>query len=273
MKYTVLGSRGFIGSHLVHWLQSNAISYWAPTRDEDVFTRALGHVIYCVGVTADFRSRPYDTVRAHVCGLLELLERAHFDSFLYLSTTRLYAGVERALEGATLRANPSRSDDLYNISKMLGECLCLSSGRTNIRIARLSNVYGFEFSSDTFLSSVLRDAVGRKHVSLRTSLLSEKDYVHIHDVVQMLPQIAANGRHTIYNVASGVNTPHWQILDMLQHLTTCVVDVAPKASTVSFPPISIERVRQEFLFNPTPILDLLPDLVRECQRRNVVISA
>ena len=78
--FTVLGASGYIGSRLVAHLQAQGHTVWAPTRgDTEVFARPLGHVIYCVGLTADFRTRPFDTVDAHVGLLAEVLRRAQFD--------------------------------------------------------------------------------------------------------------------------------------------------------------------------------------------------
>ena len=83
--FTVLGASGYIGSRLVAHLRAQGHTVWAPARgDAEVFTRPLGHVMYCVGLTADFRTRPFDTVDAHVGLLAEVLRRAQFDSLLYL---------------------------------------------------------------------------------------------------------------------------------------------------------------------------------------------
>ena len=71
----VIGGAGFIGSHLLAHLEKSGYECFAPARDDaSVFERELGHVIYCIGLTADFRQRPFDTVRAHVCFLAEVLE-------------------------------------------------------------------------------------------------------------------------------------------------------------------------------------------------------
>jgi nucleoside-diphosphate-sugar epimerase len=269
MSHTVLGASGFIGSHLVRWLESQRVACWTPGRGADVLARPLGHVIYCIGITADFRRRPYDTVRAHVCTLLDLLEKADFASLLYLSTTRLYAGLEDTHEDQPLRVNPSSADDLYNISKIMGESMCLSSGRANVRVVRLSNVYGKDISSENFLTSVLRDAVEHKKVVLRTSLDSEKDYVNVDDVVRLLPQIACSGRHRIYNVAAGVNATHRELVDVVERATGCRVEVAEGRATVRFPPVCIERVQQEFGFAPSRVLDSLSALIAEYKRRSL----
>lgn len=251
MNYTVLGASGFIGSHLVRWLESQGFACWAPGRGAEVLPRPLGHVIDCIGLTADWRHRPYDTVRAHVDTVLGLVEKADFESLLYLSTTRLYGGGEDTREEHDLRVNPSSWDDLYNISKIMGESICLNSARSNVRVARLSNVYGEDFSSENFLTSFLRDAVDRHEVVLRTSLNSQKDYVAVDDVVRLLPRIACSGQQRMYNVASGVNTSHRELAEVIAKATGCRIEVADESPTVYFPPISIERVRQEFGFSPS----------------------
>lgn len=267
MTYTVLGASGFIGSHLVRWLHSAAFDVWAPERGTPVSGRALGNVIYCIGVTADFRRRTYDTVRAHVGVLLDILDGVEFESLLYLSSTRVYRGLEAAQEGAWLRVNPLDPGDLYNLSKLMGESLCLSCGRPNVRVVRLSNVYGDDFSSENFLFTVLRDAVDRRRVVLRTTLDSEKDYVDVRDVVRLLPRIAAGGRCRVYNIASGVNTSNAQLMEILKRETACRVQVEEGAPALRFPRISIERVSTEFSFVPAQVLDSYPSLVAEYQRR------
>jgi len=267
MKYTVLGSSGFIGSHLVRWLESQGHDCHAPARGEDLSGRPLGHVIYCIGLTADWRGRQHDTVKAHVCALLEVLEKTDFESLLYLSTTRLYAGIEDTREGGNLRVNPLRTDDLYNVSKIMGESICLSSPRETIRVARLSNVFGDDFTSENFLTSVLRDAAEHNQVILRTSLDSAKDYVSVDDVVRLLPRIASAGRRRVYNVASGENTTHRELVDAIVKVTGCRIEVAEGSPTVSFPPILIERIREEFGFSPVRVADALPKLVAEYKRR------
>jgi len=114
---TVLGSSGFIGSHLVNKLRELNVSYYCPSREEDLTKKNLGDVIYCIGLTADFRSRPFDTVTAHVCKLLTILQECRFDSLLYLSSTRLYmyeSILTRAKEESGIITNSMRVSDLYN---------------------------------------------------------------------------------------------------------------------------------------------------------------
>lgn len=262
MRFTVLGASGFIGSHLAAHLRQAGHECLTPGRDgPPVPPGDLGHVIYCIGLTADFRTRPFDTVRAHVCLLADVLERAAFDSLLYLSSTRIYGNAGEAEEDRPLQVDPQNPSDLYNLTKITGESLCFACGRPNVRVARLSNVYGGDFGSDNFLSSVLRDALRQGRVVLQTALESAKDYVSIDDVVTLLAAIAQSGRQRLYNVASGINVSNGELLGRIRELTGCELEVSAQARTIAFPRISIERARREFDFSPSRVIDDLPRLV------------
>jgi nucleoside-diphosphate-sugar epimerase len=261
VKFTVLGASGFIGSHLVSALRRANHEVYAPSRSEaQIFEAALGHLIYCVGLTADFRSRPFDTVRAHVTLLAEVLERAHFDSLLYLSSTRVYAGSAAADEGQRISVDVSDPSDLYNVSKLAGEALCRSCGRSGVKVARLSNVVGYKPGSSDFLSSLIREACSGR-IELRSNPASSKDYILLEDVVTLLPKIASEGKSWLYNVAAGHNVTHDEIVRRLVDLTGCELVVEPRAPRLEFPCIDTARIRSEFDFQPGMVLNVLPQLV------------
>lgn len=257
MRFTVLGSSGFIGSHLLEQFRQSGHECLAPGRDDpSVFGEDLGHVIYCIGLTADFRSRPFDTVQAHVCYLSKILEHARFTSLLYLSSTRVYAGAARGDEEEALLAG-----DIYNVSKLTGEALCFSCENRRVRVARLSNVVGEDFASQNFIASLVREAVTSGRVALQTTLGSAKDYVVLKDVLDILPAIALYGRHRLYNVAGGRNISNYDWAEALEHACGCVVEEMPGAREVVFPAISVGRLEQEFNYSPSCALGALPALI------------
>ncbi len=258
---TIVGASGFIGSHLARRLKALGVEFEAIERNDAVPARNLGDIIYCIGVTADFRSRTFDTVEAHVCSLLRLLRNHQFDSLLYLSSARLYAANDSTDEQSALLVNPRHGEDLYNISKAMGESLALNCSRP-ARIARISNVYGPDFNSSNFPATILKQAVDQKRIVLQTTPDSVKDYISLEDVLHGLIQIARGGREQIYNVASGINVSHAELAQRLQTLTGCDIVVAPDAPTVKFPEINVERMRSEFNFTPSSVLDDLPRLVQ-----------
>lgn len=257
--FTVIGGRGFIGGHLVQHLKSLGHTCQVPARGE--WPAEPANVVYAAGLTGDFRQKPFETVRAHVSDLATLLEHGGFDSFLYLSSTRVYAGQERTVEDTSVLVNPADPEHLYNLSKLMGESLCFSTGRPTVRVARLSNVYGPELASPMFLDHIVRDSVDAGRVRVEAHRESAKDYIHIDDAVALLGRISLSGRRSIYNVASGVNVSNQTLLDRLQEITGCIVEFQRSADVVTYPPINTDRVRGEFGTVPRALLEELPKLV------------
>lgn len=268
-SYTVLGASGFLGSALVRSLRSKGANVLTPARTESLAGRQLGHVIYCIGLTADFRQRPFDTVKAHVSFLSDVLENSDFQSLLYLSSTRVYAGACVTQEDSPLTVTPGNASDLYNLSKLLGEALCLNCGKSNVRVARLSNVVGYDPGSGNFLMSLIAEALSGK-VRLGTALSSCKDYIDLDDVISLLPRIAQSGRKTLYNVASGQNMTHQEVCSVLQKTTGCLVEEIRGAVPQQFPGIDVQRIEEEFAFHASDPLLHVPQIIERWKDDSLV---
>ncbi|MFT0849972.1 NAD(P)-dependent oxidoreductase [Achromobacter sp. F4_2707] len=264
--FTILGSTGFIGTHLIQHLDHNGYEYRAPLKHEPLSSEALGHVIYCIGLTADFRKRPLDTVEAHVCVLRELLSKANFTSLTYLSSTRVYTGANNTQEHRPLTVNPNTPGDLYNLSKLMGESLCLHGGHPLARVARLSNIVGVRPDPDIFIDQLLEEGARTGHISLQTSLNSRKDYLHIDDTVQALLDIALSSAQGIINVASGQAVSNQEIMDMLTEHMGFSFEVAPNAPTWEFLPIDTTRLRSEFHLVPQTFQDYFPKFLQQYRK-------
>lgn len=249
-KVTIIGGRGYIGRHLAAHLRSSGVEVFIPERnDERIFESDLGDIIYAAGLTGNFRSRPFDTIEAHITLLSQLLKNSEFNSLLYLSSTRVYIHSKLAHETSPIYTVPDEPTDIFNLSKLTGECLALNFSQKKTRVARLSNVVGGSSASDTFIPSIIRDAKSG-HITLNSALTSNKDYIHVEDAVSMLALIAASGTKSIYNVASGVSIEHKEWMDAIQSKFGCSVSVSPNAPEIIFPDISISRFCEEFRFRP-----------------------
>ncbi len=89
MKFTVLGSNGFIGKNLVDYLSELGMDVYSPDiRKEDISKKDLGHVIYALG-ELNSQKNPLNVVESHVCVLNKLLQNSNFESLLYCSATRV----------------------------------------------------------------------------------------------------------------------------------------------------------------------------------------
>jgi len=267
VKAAVVGAAGFIGRHLTDHLRARGWEVLALGRGDDAWRGVdLGHVFYCAGLTADFRVRPFDTVDAHVTFTTQLLREARFDSFLYCSSTRVYAGAADAVETARLLVDPNQPGDLYNLSKLMGEAACLASPNPAARVARLSNVFGHDPGSDNFIASIVRDAVTTGQVRLATDPGSAKDYIAVEDVAVALERIALAGPSRLYNVAAGANTANADILAALAAASGCAVVTTQDSPLVEFPPIRVERLRALGVEARVSLLRQMPRLVTMMRR-------
>jgi nucleoside-diphosphate-sugar epimerase len=215
--FTVLGASGYVGESVVKYLKDKDYEVNTPARNDCLFAgKEMGHVLYCIGLTSDYATRPFDTVTAHIEVLNKVLQFGKFSSFVYLSSTRLYDGSDSTQEGTSLLLNPANPRHLYDFSKGAGEALCHQSERDNVRIARLSNVYGGSCRGDNLIHTLLSKMKLSQNIRLANNPLLERDYVHIDDVCEALISIALFGRHSIYNVASGRNQSNISLAKIIQ---------------------------------------------------------
>ncbi len=251
-RLTVFGGQGFVGRALRGELARRGLDLRVPDRDDIAPPPGgFGTLVWCIGLTADFRTRPFATATAHVGHLARVLEQGAHDRVVYLSSTRLYGGASSTAEDTPLTLRPENPSDLYNATKIAGEALVLSAPGAEGVVVRLSNVVGpGEWARDTFLGAITAQArAGR--IELQSAPGSAKDYLWIDDAARALADIALSGRQRIYNLASGRQTAHRDWTEALARHSGCAIAVADGAPDQGFPPIDIGRLAAEFGTPPT----------------------
>lgn len=244
-RFTILGAGGFIGSSLCGYLRQRGHDVIAPLRDADLPPDA-GHVIFAIGLTADFRTRPFATAEAHVGRLADVMQQGSFESFLYLSSTRVYQGAAATHETTPLTVSPLNPGHLYNLTKLAGEALVLNCGKQNTRVVRLSNIVGpGEAQRDTFLGSLCREAA-MGSIRLHSHATSAKDYLWIDEAVPLIEAICLHAKENIYNLASGFQLTHEDWTTSIASATAASLETDPNAPDAGFPPIDITRLSAEF---------------------------
>lgn len=216
-RYTVIGAGGFIGSRLVASLRQRGEDVYAPGRGEsDLFNRDLGRVFYCAGLTGDFMVRPFDTVEAHVGLLTQVLRDARFERLIYLSSTRLYdsLGARGGHESDVLEFDVSAPRNVYDLSKALGENLCLARSEGRAAVARLANVFDWSDAAGGFLSDLLKRARREREITLASSPQSGRDYIHADDVIAGLLAMDAQDAPGIVNLARGEAVSNAEIAEV-----------------------------------------------------------
>lgn len=258
---TILGAGGFVGSHLVRYLQAQSIAVICPARDHKSYIdQDLGCVFYCIGLTADYAQRPFDAVSAHIDVLSEILRAGRFQRLVYLSSTRLYdSGAGAGREDQDLILNPANPRHSYDLSKAMGEWLCLHAGQGKAAVARLASVYSTTDLRDrNFLHTTIESVRQKQDFTLNTAPDYARDYVHIDDVCAALCHIVAAGQG-IYNVASGENTSNRDLFAAIHAQTGVTITPELVQTRAKAPVIDIARIRVEFGLKPARVLDKLPE--------------
>lgn len=261
-RVTIFGGHGFVGSALCRELRARGHDVIRQPRDTlDPPQGGFGTVVWCIGLTADFRTRPIDTATAHVGLLAKLLGTSTVERVVYLSSTRVYGAARITSEDSAVSLRPTDPSDLYNATKLAGEALVLTALRDAGSVVRLSNVVGpAEHTRATFIGAITRQAMLGKIV-LESAPESAKDYLWIDDAARGLADIATKGRARIYNLARGAQTPHAAWARALAGATGCEVSVREGAPLQGFAPIDISRLNTEFRFAPKDPLDKVLDIL------------
>lgn len=266
-RCSIIGGHGYIGRHLGALMLNSGWDCRLMGRGECTrFEQDLGVVYFCAGLTADFRQRPLDTVDSHVGLLHRLLSEGRFERLIYLSSSRVYLDAPGTDEDQMLSVLSQRPDDLYKLSKLMGESLALHS-RRDCTVVRVSNVVGGRLGNpDSFVYSLLK-AAGSGHISLQSEPSTAKDYIHVDDVVSVLARMSEKCRFNVYNLASGRQVTHQQWLDRICQVHGCTWSAVPGAERQLYLPIQTHRIQNEFGFEPRAVLDIVDLTAQKMQEQ------
>ncbi len=262
-RLTVVGARGFIGTHVARRAAAAGWNVVACSHDE-IPDEPLGTVAYCSGVASGAERRPAEAYRLHAQVPLFIVERRIWERVIFVSSTRVYGRAHSTSEEEPVPVRTDEIGDTYAASKLAGEAIVLSASPEN-RVVRCSNVYGPSLRSELFLSDVLRQAASTGRIAVRTAPSSSKDYVSVDDVAARVLDVASGSRHRIYNLAAGRNTTNEALLDAIARAIRVEVTIAPGSPSIVVPHIDVARVQAEFPFEPRDVLGDVPELVRAFQ--------
>jgi nucleoside-diphosphate-sugar epimerase len=256
INFTILGSDGWIGNSLTNYLSENKYEVFPVGRNSTLtWLKSLKKptkIIYTIGVTADYRTRPYDTVEAHVCLLSKILQHPLVTDLVYLSSTRVYSNSLLTNEDVDTVCNSNKILDLYNISKLMGESLVLQKKNTGCKVIRLSNVVGPAQPDETFIGSLLRENKKTGKITINQAAESSKDYIHIDDVNCLITKISLSGKERIYNLASGKNITHKEVANWLKELGASISFANEASEFLNFSKIDVQRISNEFYSPASP---------------------
>jgi nucleoside-diphosphate-sugar epimerase len=192
-----------------------------------------------------------------------VLESEAFDALVYLSSTRLYDGLDAADpvgEDMPIAISPGHPRHLYDVTKLAGETLCATMAPGRARVARLACVYDETDPDDGFLGQLLARVAATPAggtIPLDSSPHLARDYVHRDDVVRALVAIAERGTHRAYNVASGTNLRNDRLAALIGREAHRDLAFAHARGAPPPPVASVARARAELDWHPAGVADRL----------------
>ena len=261
--FTIFG-QGFVGTNISIFLKKKKCKLFIPKKGKYKFKKNLHNVIYCIG-NQNWLKDLKVTYDAQLGLVPEIIFNNKFDSFTFLSTTRLYfANSEgKTSENDPININSNNKNFLYNSLKIAAENLCLTLNNKNIKVVRMSNLFGDNFTNQAYLLPTwIRNSIKNKKIDIYISKNSTKDFIYVNDAFDVLLKIIKRGKHRLYNVASGKNIKLFKILEEIKKITNCKINYTHSSNVVKEPKINIKRIIKEFNFKPkNDLINLLNHLV------------
>lgn len=260
--YIVYGSKGYIGSKIINLLRKKKQKIICVKKN--LYSKKIGNVIYCVG-SDDWSINPFKTYNSNFVHLYNFFKKKiKYKTFTYISTTRLYLNLKNkiASEDDDLVIS-KKKNSIFNLQKLMSESLL--SFYKNIKIIRLSNVYGYCVNKKTILPTIIRDSILKKKIIISINLNSQKDFISENDAVRNIYLLVKKKKLSgTYNLGSGKNTKIKKILSIIKKYTNCNIKFLKNLSKESYPKLNLSKIKGIINFSiKNDILKDLPNIIKK----------
>ena len=247
-KYTIFGHKGFLGQNIIAYLKKNNLGFFLPKKRQFTFSKNLNNIIYCIGIDDVFED-PLSSIKANFQLASKIILENKFDSFIFISTTRIYFNSNKTAENDLIHINPNSKNYFFNCLKLSAENFCLSQKNKNIKVVRLSNLYGDHFGKQKYLlPTLIRNSLKKNVIDININKNSKKNYLNVEDAIDVIFKIIHKGKYRLYNVASKKLYTLNFIAKNIQKVTGCKIIYRNQKYKYNEPKININRIKKEFNF-------------------------
>ena len=249
MKILVTGGAGFIGSHLMEFLEDKGYEIigldnlqWSTRRMKnmvigdirdkelvDFLVSKVDEVQHLAAqINVDYgNEHPHETFEINVGGTLNILEscRKHGKRLIYASSSEIYGSAQT---DKINEEHPLDAQSVYAASKLAADRLCKAYSDTygvDVRILRNFNTFGNYQRLDSYggvIAIFVDRALHNKPPIIYGDGKQERDYIHITDALRGYELIAEKGkRGEPINIGTGKSISINEIARMVQRLTGC----------------------------------------------------
>lgn len=268
MKYTVIGSTGFIGSEISNYLMqsgenecigvgSHMCDLTDAAKAQEVLPSLVRDavVVYAAGIPR-LRSNTLEAMIANISMLFNLLnvfKTASPEKVIFLSSVEVY-GAPKSLP--IVEDSKIKPETMYGIGKVTGELMLQASiEKIPLAILRLPGVYGIDDKGLGLIGKLMQCIRDCKEFTLLGNGLEQRDFLYSGDIPRAVEALAKTDfKKVIINLVSGKSHTVAEIMDMLfKRYGDCPVRALPGTTLpchLSFDASMREKVIKGFEMTP-----------------------
>lgn len=226
-KILITGSKGFIGSHLKHYLKSKNYKVLCFPQKKSVCSNSVWQQIDKAGVCIHLASRcyvpqswnnPQKFFTTNILGTLNaiLFCIKHDSTLIYLS-----AFVYKKKNTAISESSSRQAYNPYSLTKILAEDIIKFyqdfSGLKCV-VIRPFNCYGKNQKKTFLIPKIIYQIKNKKSIILN-SLVPKRDYVYVKDLVYFIEKVIKSKKYNlIFNVGTGTSTSVKKLTEYIQNV-------------------------------------------------------
>jgi UDP-glucuronate decarboxylase len=215
------------------------------------------------GQPGKFMNNKIKTIEINTISTKLLLDHLNDNgSFLFVSTSELYSGIETldVTEDMIGTTNTTHPRSCYIEGKRIGETICniYRENGIDVKIARLSLAYGpgTRDGDARVLNSLIEKSIKNNSIDLMDSGSAIRTYCYITDVIEMFLNILLNGNGFIYNVG-GISK-------------LSILDMAHKIGEYSNKVVNVPEFDNQLLGSPKTVNISIDKYIKEFNKINFV---
>jgi dTDP-glucose 4,6-dehydratase/UDP-glucuronate decarboxylase len=200
--------------------------------------------------------------------LFPLLSRQ--GTFIYLSSSEVYQGLLAPFNESEIgNINPDHPRASYIHAKIAGETMChiYKNLGYDVKIIRLCQCFGSGVKkNDTrVMNEFIKQGIENKHIEVKDSGISVKNYIYVNDALEMLIDIGFFGKDMTYNVGNDQSITIRSLAQMIAEMMDVSVSFNDNEKNImagAAPVMAVNMQKYEDEFGALYCLDLKESLRR-----------
>lgn len=250
----VVGANGFLGRNLVNKLIENnqeVVAVYNSNFDsinknativslKEVFELRISPK-YIYYLSGNYLTSHKDLIRINE-QLIRFCTTFPNSKFIYISSTNVYG----SNTGILSENSEFKLPGIYGLSKLAGEFVVSAMDRYSI--LRMTYIYGFGLSNNSFLQQVVSKAKEKKIVLFGKGE-RRQDYIHIDDAIDLCILSAFYENNTTYIGATGISISNLEVCEEIKRHIECEIEFTGTEKGQSFY-FNIDKVANELNWAP-----------------------